>query len=63
MAQAHTEVSSMARMRTMNRATASDPMPRIWVSAMRKIKAMKVDTMNTSPCAKFTMPMMPNTIV
>ena len=53
----------MARISTMKSATARDPMPRICVSAIRKIKAMKVDTMNTSPCAKFTMPMMPNTMV
>ena len=30
---------------------------------MKKMSAMNVDTMNTSPWAKFTMPMMPNTIV
>ena len=53
----------MARISTMNSATASEPSPRTWVSTIRKIRAMKVDTMNTSPCAKFTMPMMPNTIV
>ena len=47
----------------MKSATASEPMPRICVRAMRKIRAMKVESMNTSPWAKFTMPMMPNTIV
>jgi hypothetical protein len=33
------------------------------VNASRMISAMKVDTMKTSPWAKFTMPIMPNTIV
>ena len=63
MAQAHSEVSSMPTISTTNRAMASEPMPRICVSTMRKMRAMKVETMNTSPCAKFTMPMMPNTMV
>ena len=53
----------MPTMRTMNRATASEPMPKICVSAMRKMRAMKVESMNTSPWAKLTMPMMPNTMV
>ena len=30
---------------------------------MKMISAMKADSMNTSPCAKLTMPMMPKTIV
>ena len=47
----------------MNSARASEPMPRICVSASRMMRAMKADSMNTSPWAKFTMPMMPNTIV
>ena len=38
-------------------------MPRICVRIKNRISAMKAETMNTSPCAKFTMPMMPNTIV
>ena len=63
MAQAHSEVSSMPTMSTMNRATASEPIPSICVSTIRKMRAMKVDSMNTSPWAKLTMPMMPNTIV
>ena len=47
----------------MNSASASGVMPSICVSASRRISAMKADSMNTSPWAKFTMPMMPNTIV
>ena len=47
----------------MNSATASEPRPSTCVSAIRKIRAMKVESMNTSPWAKLTMPMMPNTIV
>ena len=33
------------------------------VRKRKAMSAMKADTMNTSPWAKFTMPMMPNTIV
>ena len=47
----------------MNRARASDPSPSTCVSAIRNMRAMKVESMNTSPWAKFTMPMMPNTMV
>ena len=53
----------MPTMRTMKSATASDPMPKICVSTMRKMRAMKVESMNTSPWAKLTMPMMPKTMV
>ena len=42
---------------------ASEPSPASWVSTIRKMRAMKVESMNTSPWAKFTMPMMPNTMV
>jgi hypothetical protein len=33
------------------------------VKIIKKMSAMNVDSMKTSPWAKFTMPMMPNTIV
>jgi hypothetical protein len=38
-------------------------MPSTTVSSTKKMSAMKVDTMNRSPWAKLTMPMMPKTIV
>ncbi len=63
MAQAHSEVSSIPKISTMKSATASEPSPSTCVSTIRKIRAMKVESMNTSPWAKLTMPMMPNTIV
>ena len=47
----------------MNSASAAEPMPSHVVSIRKKMSAMKADSMNTSPWAKFTMPMMPNTIV
>ena len=53
----------MPKISTMKSATASEPSPSTCVSTMRKIRAMKVESMNTSPWAKLTMPMMPNTIV
>ena len=45
------------------KAMAGEDRPRSWVSAMNTIKPMKDDSMNKSPWAKFTMPIMPNTIV
>ena len=45
------------------KATGKEPSPRTWVRSMKRMRAMKADTMNTSPWAKFTMPMMPNTMV
>ena len=47
----------------MNGASAIEVMPSHVVRIRKAISAMKADTMNTSPWAKFTMPMMPNTIV
>ncbi len=38
-------------------------MPSHVVKNKKAMSAMKADTMNTSPCAKFTMPRMPNTMV
>ena len=38
-------------------------MPSTVVRIRKAISAMKAETMNTSPWAKLTMPMMPNTIV
>ncbi len=48
---------------TMRSASATEATPSQVVKIRKKIKAMKADSMNTSPWAKFTMPMMPNTIV
>ena len=42
---------------------ATDEMPSHVVSTRYITSAMNADTMNTSPWAKFTMPMMPKTIV
>ena len=53
----------MAPTITTTNATGSDPRCRIWVKIMKMIRAMKADSMNTSPWAKLTMPMMPKTIV
>ena len=53
----------MARTSTISSASAIDDMPSHVVSIRKKIRAMKADSMNTSPWAKLTMPMMPNTIV
>ena len=44
-------------------ATATEEMPSQVVTMRKVISAMKADTMKTSPWAKFTMPMMPNTMV
>ncbi len=44
-------------------ATATEEMPSQVVTTRNVISAMKADTMKTSPWAKFTMPMMPNTMV
>ena len=44
-------------------ATGSTARPSQAVRIMKDMRAMKPPTMNTSPWAKFTMPMMPNTIV
>src|SRR4029450_881577 len=63
MAQLTREVNSMAMMSTMNSASANEPMPSQLVKISSAMRAMKADTMNTSPWAKLTMPMMPNTIV
>ncbi len=61
--QFNSEVNTMATMRTMNSASAIEEMPSQVVRIRNAIRAMKAETMNTSPWAKFTMPMMPNTIV
>ncbi len=55
----------MPRMSTKSSATKTAPpaVPRTAVISMKKIRAMKQESMKTSPWAKFTMPMMPNTIV
>src|SRR5215472_4312869 len=57
------DVKSIAAINTMNRASAIELMPSQVVRMRKAISAMKADTMKTSPWAKFTMPMMPNTIV
>ena len=53
----------MATISTMNKASGSEVMPSQLVRMRKTISAMKAETMNTSPWAKLTMPMMPNTIV
>ena len=53
----------MATMSTIRSASTTEPMPNQVVSTSKVTSAMKADTMNTSPWAKFTMPMMPNTMV
>ena len=57
------EVNNIATMSTINRASATEAMPSQEVSASNAISAMNAETMNTSPWAKFTIPIMPNTIV
>ena len=47
---------------TISSVRKTEEMP-IDTSTSTVIRATKVETMNTSPCAKFTMPMMPNTMV
>ena len=42
---------------------ATEPMPSVRVTIRKTTSAMNADTMKTSPWAKFTMPMMPKTIV
>ncbi len=63
MAQLTSEVRIIATMSTMTRASATEPMPIQVVSSRSATSAMKDDTMKTSPWAKLTMPMMPNTMV
>ncbi len=63
MTQLHSAVSAMPSTSTISSAMPSDVMPRICVRMRNRMRAMKAETMNTSPWAKFTMPMMPNTIV
>ena len=63
MTQLHSAVSTMPSTSTMSSASPIEPMPRICVRMRKRMRAMKAETMNTSPWAKFTMPMMPNTIV
>ena len=46
-------LSQMAGERT------TESMPSHWVMTRKVMSAIKADTMNTSPWAKFTMPMMP----
>ncbi len=50
-------------MSTTISAAMTEPMPSQVVKMRKKISAMKADSMNTSPWAKLTIPMMPNTIV
>ena len=63
MAQPQREVSTIAMTSTMSSASAIDEIPSHVVRIRKKISAMKAESMNTSPWAKFTMPMMPKTIV
>jgi hypothetical protein len=63
MTQLHNAVSAMPSTSTMSSARPIEEIPRICVRIRNRMRAMKAETMNTSPWAKFTMPMMPNTIV
>ena len=53
----------MVRTSTISSASAMEESPSQVVRSRNRIRAMKLDTMKTSPWAKLTMPMMPNTIV
>ena len=53
----------MPTIRTMSRASATEPMPSHVVSTRKPINPRNADSMKTSPWAKLTMPMMPKTIV
>ena len=53
----------MATISTISSASTTEAMPSQAVRIRKAMSAMNADTMNTSPWAKFTMPMMPNTIV
>jgi hypothetical protein len=48
-AQFHKPVSAIAPTSTMTNASGSDPKCKIWVKIMNMIKAIKADSMNTSP--------------
>ena len=62
-AQLTRDVISIATISTITSATTIEPIPSQVVRMRKVTSAMKADTMNTSPWAKFTMPMMPNTMV
>jgi len=55
-------VSAIAKTSTTIRA-ATVGKPKNMVATMKRINAMKLPTMNTSPWAKFTIPIIPKTIV
>ena len=63
MVQLTSEVSTIATTSTIRSASTTEEMPSQVVTIRKVMSAMKADTMNTSPWAKFTMPMMPNTMV
>jgi hypothetical protein len=53
----------MERIITMKSASAMEEIPSQVVRIRKRIRAMNAESMKTSPWAKFTMPMMPKTIV
>jgi hypothetical protein len=53
----------MATTSAANSASSGELRPAQVARIRNVMRAMKADTMNTSPWAKFTMPMMPNTMV
>ena len=63
MVQLISEVKTMAMISTISRARRMELTPSQVVRTISAISAMKVETMKTSPWEKFTMPMMPKTIV
>ena len=63
MAQFQSAVKAMAPTSTIRKATGMEARPSNWVRARKMIRAMKAESMNTSPWAKLTIPMMPKTMV
>ena len=63
MTQLHKPVSTMPTTSMTMRATAMLEIPSHVVTTRKAIRAMNAETMKTSPWEKFTMPMMPNTMV
>ena len=59
MVQFQSPVSAMPAIITTMKAIGSDPIWRIWVSIMNTMSAMNADSMNRSPWAKLTIPIMP----
>ncbi len=61
--QFQTEVSAMPATKTRTKVSGRKVSPMTLVKRRKTSSAMNADSMNTSPWAKFTMPMMPKTMV